>query len=139
MAGWIKMALGIEVSLSPRDFVLDTGPSPSPCLLRPNGCMDQDATWYAGRPQLRRHCVRWGASSHSPLRAQSPQFSAHFYCGHTAGCIKIPLGMKVGLSPGNFLVDGDPNAPPKRGGAPNFRRMWSNGCIYGSRCHLVRR
>ena len=29
-AGWIKMALGIEVSLSPSDFVLDGGPSPSP-------------------------------------------------------------------------------------------------------------
>jgi len=26
-----------------------------------------------------------------------PQFSAHFYCGQTAGCIKMPLGMEVGL------------------------------------------
>jgi len=24
-----------------------------------------------------------------------PQFSAHFYCGQTTGCIKMPLGMKV--------------------------------------------
>ena len=28
----------------------------------PNGRMDQDATWYAGRPWPRRHCVRWGLS-----------------------------------------------------------------------------
>ena len=31
--------------------------------------------------------------------------------------------MEVGLSAGNFVVDGDPNVPPKKGGAPNFRRM----------------
>jgi len=23
---------------------------------------------------------------------------AHFYCGQTAGCIKMPLGMEIGLS-----------------------------------------
>ena len=37
-----------------------------------------------------------------------PQFSAHFYCGQTAGCIKMPLGTDVGLSPGDFVLDGDP-------------------------------
>jgi len=26
-----------------------------------------------------------------------PEFSAHFYCGQTDGCIKMPLGMEVGL------------------------------------------
>jgi len=25
--------------------------------------LDQDATWYGGRPRHRRHCVRWGPSS----------------------------------------------------------------------------
>ena len=34
-----------------------------PCSLWPNGWMDQDATWHGGRPQPRRLCVRWGASS----------------------------------------------------------------------------
>ena len=29
-----------------------------PCLLWPNGCMDQEATWYGGRHRPRRHCVR---------------------------------------------------------------------------------
>jgi len=42
------------------------------------------------------------------------QFSAHFYCAQTAGCIKIPLGMEVGLSPGEFVLDGDLAALPKR-------------------------
>jgi len=36
-----------------------------------------------------------------------PQFSAHFYCGQTAACIKMPLGMEVGLSPGDILLDGE--------------------------------
>ena len=40
-----------------------------------------------------------------------PQFSAHFYCGQTSGCIKMPLDMDVGLSPGEFLLDGDPPSP----------------------------
>ena len=34
-----------------------------PRLLWPNGWMDQDATWYRGRPWPRRHCVRWTPSS----------------------------------------------------------------------------
>ena len=49
-----------------------------------------------------------------------PQFSSHFYSGYTAGCIKIPLGMEVGLSPEDFVLDGDPVHPPQKGGgAPN--------------------
>ena len=43
------------------------------------------------------------------------QFSAHFYCGRTAGCITMPLGMKVGFSPGEFVLDRDP--PPLQIGA----------------------
>ena len=50
-----------------------------------------------------------------------PQFSAHFYCGQTAGCIKMPLGMGVALSPGDCVLDGDPApASQKGGGAPQF-------------------
>jgi len=37
--------------------------------------------------------------------------------------MKLVLGMEVGLSPGDFVLDGDPARLPKRGGAslPNFR------------------
>jgi len=34
-----------------------------PCLLFPNNWIDQDATWYGGRPRLKRHCVTWELSS----------------------------------------------------------------------------
>ena len=53
-ARWIKMPLGMEVGLGPGDFVLDGTQLPQkgthppifgPCLLWPNGQMDQDATW----------------------------------------------------------------------------------------------
>ena len=78
--------------------------------------MDQQGTWHGGRPQSRRLCVRWGPSP-CPKRGPSPrpQFSAHFCCGQTAGCMKMPLGMKVSLSPGDFGLDGDPALLPKNG------------------------
>ena len=39
--------------------------------------------------------------------ADPPKFSAHVYCGHTAGWMKLVLDMEVGLSPGDFVLDGD--------------------------------
>ena len=80
MARWIKMPLGRKVGLDPRDIVLDGDSAPPPpkwgtaCnfrpMLWPNGCMDQDATWYEGRPRTRPHCGKWEPSSLS--RAQPP-------------------------------------------------------------------
>jgi len=54
----------------------------------------------------------------TPLPHTEPpsQFSAHFYYGQTAGCFKIPLGMNVGLSPGDFVLDEDPVPPSQKGG-----------------------
>jgi len=91
MAGWIKMPLGTEIGLGPGDFMFDRDPDPppkkgaqpsifGPCQLWPNGWMDQDATWHGSRPQLRRHCVRWGPASPPPAKGH-PQFSANVYCG----------------------------------------------------------
>ena len=45
-------------------------------------------------------------------------FSAHVYCGQTAECMKLVLGKDEGLSPGDFVLDGDPAPPPKRGAEP---------------------
>jgi len=39
---------------------------------------------------------------------QPPQFSAHVCRGQTAGWIKMPLGMELGLGPGHIVLDGDP-------------------------------
>jgi len=68
------------------------------------------------------HSVPNGDRAPLPKRGTAPQFSAHAYCGQTAGWIKMPLGTKVGLSSGNIVFDADP-APPPRGTAPNFQPM----------------
>jgi len=47
----------------------------------------------------------------------APKFSAHVHCGQTAGWIKMPLGPKVGLSPGDSVLDGDQPSPHEGGGA----------------------
>ena len=69
--------------------------------LWPNGWMDQDETWRAGRPRPWPHCVRWGPTS-PPPKGHSPQCSAHICCGQMAVWIKMPLGMELGLSPGDL-------------------------------------
>ena len=49
----------------------------------------------------------------APPKEHTLQFSAHVYCGHTAGCIKMPLGTEVGLGPGDIVIDEDPALPKK--------------------------
>jgi len=92
---WIKMSLGMVVGLGPGHVVLDGHPAPpsplqkggtapfSAHMLWPNAWMDQDATWYRGRPRSRRHRVRWGTQSRrhcvswgpsSPKRDTAPTF-----------------------------------------------------------------
>jgi len=64
------------------------------------------------------------------------------YCGQTVECIKMKLGMLLGLGPGHVVLDGDPAPPPQNGGsetrAGNF---WPISVVAkwldGSRCHLV--
>ena len=55
-----------------------------------------------------------------PLKGHSPpQFVAIVRCGQMAGCTKMPLGMEVGLSQGDFVFDGDAAPPRKNGTAPH--------------------
>ena len=189
------MKLGVQVGLGPGHIVLGGDPAPTPLkghsppifgpyLLRPNGCMDQDVSWYGGRPwprrlcirwgprspspkgggfgpyvmrpngwmdeavtwhggrpQPRRLCVRWGPSCPSPKGRRTPKFSAHVYCDQRAGWMKLVLGMEVGLSPGDFVLDGDPVPfPPKKGRSPlpSFRPISIVvKRLDASRCHLV--
>jgi len=46
------------------------------------------------------------------------------YCGQTVGLIKMPLGTKTGLGPGDVVLHGDPPLHLKREHSPhNFRPM----------------
>ena len=89
-----------------------------PYLLWSNGWMDQDATWYRGRPRP-DDFVLHGDPAPPPEKwsGAPPQFSAHVHCGQTAGWIKMALGMEVGLGPGDFVFDGDP-APAEKKHSP---------------------
>ena len=133
------MSLGTAVGLDPGNIVLDAdrappprGPAPSqilgPCLLWPNGWMDQDATWYGGRPRPRPYSVRWRLSSPSK-KGHSPRFLAHVCCDQMAGWIKMSLGTEVGLGPGDIVLDGDPAHPQKGAHSPFFSPclLWPNG------------
>ena len=148
------MPVGMEVGLSPGDFVLDGDPqTPSSKSVR---SPQFSANVYCGQTA---ECIKMPLGTEvglgpddivldgdpAPLPKKGagphPQFSVHFHCGQTAGCIKMPQCMEVGLSPGDFVLDGDPASYLKRGGAPpNFRStsIVAKG-LHGSRCHLVRR
>jgi len=99
-------------------------------VLWPNGCVDPNETWYAGRPRPWPRCARWGPSSPLP-KGHSPQFSAHICCGQLAGWTKMPLGREAGLGPSDIVLDGDRALLPKKGAeAPLFFGsclLWSNG------------
>jgi len=47
-----------------------------------------------------------------------PQFSAHVYCGQTAGWVKMAHGMDPRLGPGHIVLDKDPALLPKKGREP---------------------
>jgi len=51
-------------------------------VLWPNGWMDQDETWHAGRPRPWPHCVRWGLRSPFPTGTATPPpiFGPYLLC-----------------------------------------------------------
>jgi len=92
--------------------------------------MDQDATWYGGRPRPRPHCVRCRTESLSPSlkRGYSPHFRSICLLWPN-GSIKTPVGTETGFGPGHIVLDGDAAPLPKgaqpvpplgRGSPPQF-------------------
>ena len=66
------------------------------------------------------HIVLDGDST-PPKRGYTPIFSAHVYCGQTAGWTKMPLDRKVRLDPiSDTVLDGDPASPPQKRRSPMF-------------------
>jgi len=122
-AGWIKIPLGREVDFRPSDIVLDGDPAPL-------SWMDQDATWYGGRPRPRPHCVRWGPSfpiknGHSP-----PLFCPCLFWSN--GWMDQDATWYIGRPrPRPHCVTWGPSSTPrKRGTAPTIFGLcllWPNG------------
>jgi len=115
------MPLGMEVGLSPGDFVLDGDPAPpqkwggapncrpmSIVAKRLHGSRCHLVCRYAlAQPTL----CQMGSGTQLPSKKGAeppPQFSAHVCCGQTVGWIKMALGVEVGLGPGHIVLDGDP-------------------------------
>jgi len=113
-------------------------------VLWPNGWIDQDETWHAGSLGP-GHTMLDGDTAPPPQRGTAPQFSAHICCGQMAEWIKMPLGMEIGLSLGDFVSDWDPAPLPKNGPCllwPNDQ-MDQDSTLHGgghrSRPHCARR
>jgi len=111
MAGWIKLPLGREVGLNPSEIVLDGHQAPAPqkgveppifrpCLLWPNGSMDQDVTSLGRKVgHIPSDIVLDGDPAPPPPKGDGTPISTHTCCGHMAGWIKMPFDRVVGLSP----------------------------------------
>jgi len=84
--------------------------------------MYQDETWQKNGRQVglgSPHIVLdTGTQLPLPQTGKVPQISAHIYSGQMAGWIKMPLSIELGLGPGDFVLDGDPAPPSKRGRNP---------------------
>jgi len=72
-----------------------------------------------------------GNAALSKKGAQQPPIFGHVYSGQTAGWIRMPLGMEIGIGPGHIVLDGDPDRS-KRGMALQIFGpclLWPNGWI----------
>jgi len=133
-ARWIKMVLGMEVGLSPGDFVLDGDADPSPkreaepplqfsahlhvycdqtagCMKMPLGMevgLGQGDFVFDGDPATPR---KFGHTNPT-------QFLAYVYCGQTAGWTKTPLGTEVDLGSGHIVLEGIPALRERGTAAP---------------------
>jgi len=123
----MKLVLGMELGISPADFVLDV----DPVALPQKGAEPPpqfSAHFYCGQTA---RCIKMPLGMElgiSPAdfvldgdpvalpqegRSPLPNFRP-FLLWPNARCINMPLGMDVGVSPGDFVLDGDPAPPPKR-------------------------
>ena len=110
-AGWIKMALGVEVGLSPGHVVLDADPAPLPqkgAKLAPNF-----------RPIFseREFTLTFAICCRPSVCLSSVTL---VYCCQTVRWIKVKLALEVGLGPSHIVLGGDPASLSKKGTAPQF-------------------
>jgi len=91
-----------------------------PSLLWPNGSMHQDATWYGGRPQPRRLCVRWRPSPlpRSGEAPPNPIFGTRLL--RPNGCMDQDATWYGGRPrPTRYCVRCGPSYPQKKGTPTN--------------------
>jgi len=77
--------------------------------------MDQDGTWHGGGPWSRPHCARWRPSAPPQKGGRAPHFRPIFIVTKRLDASRCHC-----LSPGDFVLDGDPAPSPKRERSPQF-------------------
>jgi len=114
------MSLGMEVGLSPGDFVLDGDPA-SPPLKGQSPQFSSNVrcgqrTWWTKMALgmevgLGPGDLVFDGDPAAPGTKDTPtttQFLAHVYGGQTAGWMKTAFGTEVDLGPGHIVLDGVP-------------------------------
>jgi len=112
--------------------------------------MDQDATWYGGRPRPTRHCAM-ETQLPSPKGAQPPNFRPISVVAKRLDGLRWHLVWREASAQATLYSMGTKLPPEKRAHPPHIIfgpcLLWSNGWIdedvtwYGSRprpsCHIV--
>jgi len=84
-----------------------------PCLLWSNPLMDQDATWYGGRPHSRPHCAMWGPSSPLPQKGGTAPILGPCLFWPNGWMDQDATWYDGGLRPGQHCVRCGPSSTPK--------------------------
>jgi len=139
--GWIKMKLGLQISLGSDHGVLDGDPAPPPQRgtapqFSAHICCGQMAGWINMPLGMEvglgpGDFVLDGDPAPLPEKGRSPL--PNVYCGQTAGWIKMALGTEMGLGTGHAVVDGNPAPLPKRRQSPSIFGpflLWPNGWMH---------
>jgi len=97
--------------------------------------MYQNATWHGGIGLSLGDIVLDGDPAPPHLKGHIPPIFGQCRCGQTAGWTKMPLGINVGLGPGEFVLDGEGHNPTQY--LAHVYCGQTAGWI--KICHLVRR
>jgi len=139
----------MEVGLAPGHIVLDGDPAPLPKKgtetpnFRPMSIAakrlyvsNQDTTWYGGRSQPGRHCVRWGPSS-PLLRRHSPSIFGQCLLWPNGWMDEDATWYGSRSQPTPHCVGRGPSSPRERGTAAALLFSAHVYCGHGRPSHLL--
>jgi len=109
-------------------------------MLWPNGWMDQDATWYEGRPRPWPHWVRWGPSSTPPVYGPCPLWALCYMRTQLPPQKKTGEGTAPNVLPMSIVTKRSPiSATAEHLSSKNRRhfslRFRSTGIVSTTRCY----